>query len=192
MRVALLDEGGHALASDPRSRRASAKSRASVSQVRRLIALEGQVQRLLRGGQGKRALRGERSARARSRPGSSSSGSVNGVHEPMGERLLDVRRSGRSGRAPSRYPTVVVRARRWRSAPAGDDPEVRPRAGRACARRRREPDVAGERQLAPPAEREPVDRRDRRLRHGLEQLAASVTELAPVRAPRGRSGRACT
>ncbi len=65
-----------------------------------------------------------------------------------------------------------------RSAPARHDPEVDLRLAELCLRRR-VPEVARERELAAAAEREPVDRGDRRLAHRLEQLACLVTERAP-------------
>src|SRR5205814_2389036 len=65
-----------------------------------------------------------------------------------------------------------------RPAPAGDDAEVdlglpELRAARRVA------DVARERELAAAAEREPVDRGDRGLRHRLEQAPGLVAERAP-------------
>ena len=65
-----------------------------------------------------------------------------------------------------------------RAAPAGDDAEVdlrlaESRLARCVA------DVAAERELAAAAEREAVDRGDRRLRHRLEQPADLVAERSP-------------
>ena len=66
-----------------------------------------------------------------------------------------------------------------RAAPAGNDSEVD--LGLAELRARRGvTDVARERELAPAAERETVDRRDRRLRHRLEQASGLVPERAPL------------
>ena len=62
-----------------------------------------------------------------------------------------------------------------RPAPAGDDPEVDLRLAELRARRR-VADVARERELAAAAEREAVDRGDRRLGHRLEQLRDLVAE----------------
>src|SRR5439155_8548260 len=64
------------------------------------------------------------------------------------------------------------------AAPAGDDPQADLRLPER-RRRRRVADVARERELAAAAEREPVDRRDRRLRHRLEQPRRLVPERAP-------------
>ena len=65
-----------------------------------------------------------------------------------------------------------------RAAPPGDDAEVdlglaEPRVARGVAQ------VAAERELAAAAEREAVDRRDRRLRHLLEQSRRLVAERSP-------------
>ena len=66
-----------------------------------------------------------------------------------------------------------------RAAPAGDDPEVDLRLTELRAARRIA-DVARERELATAAEREAVQGRDRRLRHGLEQPSGLVTERPPL------------
>src|SRR5205814_2003233 len=66
-----------------------------------------------------------------------------------------------------------------RAAPAWDDPEVDLRLaefGRAGG----VAEVAGERELAAAAQGEAVDRRDRRLRHRLEQPPGLVPERAPL------------
>src|SRR5207237_3741839 len=66
-----------------------------------------------------------------------------------------------------------------RAAPAGDDPKVD--LGLAELRgTRRVAQVARERELAAAAEREPVDRGDRRLPHRLEEPCARVAEAAPL------------
>src|SRR5207253_6108551 len=66
-----------------------------------------------------------------------------------------------------------------RAAPAGDDAEVdlglaEPRVARGVTQ------VATERELAAAAQREAVDRRDRRLGHLLEQARRLVAERAPL------------
>src|SRR5262245_20078547 len=64
-------------------------------------------------------------------------------------------------------------------APSRKDPEIHLRLAELRVRSR-VAKVAGERELAAAAEREPVDRRERDLRRDLEQLPYLVAERAPV------------
>jgi hypothetical protein len=78
-----------------------------------------------------------------------------------------------------------------RPAPAGDDAEVD--LGLAeLGGPGRVAQVASEGELAATAEREAVDRRDRRLRHRLEQPAGLVAEGSPLLRLADVLGRSCT
>src|SRR5438045_5190927 len=96
------------------------------------------------------------------------------VHEAHPQRLLRVDHPAREDQL-LRNPEAADPREALRSAPAGDDPEVD--LGLAEARlARRVADVAAERELAAAAERETVDRGDRRLRHLLEEVRGFVAE----------------
>ena len=77
-------------------------------------------------------------------------------------------------------PRPQTRASRWVPPQPGMIPRLISRLAELRARRR-VAEVAGERELAAAAEREALDRGDRRLGHRLQQLRDLVAELAPGR-----------
>src|SRR5829696_1463880 len=141
-----------------------------------MLAGERTVDRLLRGIERQRALRGELHGQLH-HARQELVGLGDAVDEPALERLVGV--DGASGQDQLLREAERGGAREpLGAAPAGDDPEVDLRLAELRLRRR-VAQVARERELAAASEREPVDRRDRRLGHRLEQPRRLVTELTP-------------
>src|SRR6266516_469960 len=175
-RLALLDERGHALLRVLRSEKLP-EARGLGVQTLGMPALQRAIARRLRCRQCERALRAEQ-ARDLQRLRDQLPRFEDRVHETAALRLFG------ADHAPCEDQFLrVAEGRRTRealrAAPARDDPEVDLRLaelGRAGG----VAEVAGERELAAAAEGEAVDRRDRRLRHRLEQPPGLVPERAPL------------
>ena len=175
-RLALLGEGVEALLRVPRSRRGSrtGRPRAQSSRRGRRAVL---VRRLLRIGDGDGTLRGDLRGHPSPRLRHQVVLGVDALHEATARRP-PARATIRPVRITSlAKPRDVVRASRWRAAPAGHDPEVH----LGLAEHRvlgAEPDVARQRHLAAAAERVAVDGRDGGLAHRLEAVRDILAELA--------------
>ena len=99
------------------------------------------------------------------------------VDEPVALRLLGVHDAAGEDQL-LRIPERRRPGHPLRAAPARDEPEVDLRLA-DLRRAGRIAEVARDRELAAAAEREAVDRRDRRFRHRLEQPGSLVSERAP-------------
>src|SRR5581483_1122649 len=175
LRLALLRERPHALPLILGGEERREEDRL-VGEAGAEVALQRAVRRVLR--------RRERDGRALRERG----GRLEHTVEELGRRIdggdePDPQRLGGVDRPPGKDQVLGERgpdrARKpLRPAPPRDDGEVDLRLtelrvlGRVA-------NVAGERELAAPAQREAVHGRERRLRHRLEQAAAFVTERAP-------------
>src|SRR5581483_2794668 len=173
--LALLDEGGHPLLL-VLAREELREGLGLVGQRRGEVALQRAVREFLRPGEDERALRGEQT-RELERLRHQLAGGEDGVHEPALARLLG------ADHAPGvdellRQPDAAGPRETLRAAPARDDSDrdlrlPQPRRVGCVA------DVAGQCELAAAAEREAVDRGDRRLRHRLEQPSGLLSERSP-------------
>src|SRR5919204_204012 len=124
-----------------------------------------------------RALRGEEPRRL-AHPIQQLAALVDGVHEPAPLGLLGVDKPAGEDQLLREAEAADPREP-LRPAPARDDAEVDLRLAE-LRRARGVAQVAAERELAAAAEREAIDRRDRRLRHRLEEARARVAEPAPL------------
>src|SRR5207244_4337146 len=102
---------------------------------------------------------------------------VHGVDEPDAQSLLGVHGAAREDELLG-HARAANAGKSLRAPPAGNEAQVDLRLTQ-LRRARRVADVARERELAAAAEGEPVHRRDRRLRHRLEQPPGLVAERAP-------------
>src|SRR5262249_23656714 len=160
LRLALLDERRHAFLG-VLAREELAELVRLALEVLDVVALERVVRRALDRGERERRLRGEQLSNLARLVDSRV---VHRVHKADPQRLRGTDDAARQDQV-LRDAEAADPRQALGPAPAGDDPEVdlglaELRAGRRVAQ------VARERELAAAAEREPVDRGDRRLRHG--------------------------
>src|SRR5262249_4886861 len=174
-RLALLYESGHAFPG-VRGGEQLAELRGLRVEVLAVVARKGAVGRGLGSSERDRALRGEQ-ARDLHRLLEELRRLEDAVDGTVALRLVGIAHAAGVdqllGVAERRRPGHPLR-----TAPARDDPEIDLRLAdlrrAGCVAQ-----VARDRELAAPAEREAVDRGDRRLRHRLEQPRGLVPERAP-------------